>query len=113
VAAGQNPGSAAAGAPKAAPAAVRPAVAPPAEGGPATAAKPKPKPATAATAPATAPYRVTLQLPGADPSAPAEAVTEALRAAGVRFEVETIERIPAAASRGGTAAPATPAPPPR
>jgi hypothetical protein len=58
------------------------------------------------------PYRVTLKLPAADPSAPAEAVTEALRAAGVRFEVETIERVPPA----GTAAPApvaTPAPAPR
>ena len=38
------------------------------------------------------PYRVVLKLPAADPSAPAEAVTKALRAAGLPFEVETIER---------------------
>jgi len=42
---------------------------------------------------APAPYRVTLRLPQADPSAPAEVVTRALRAAGVPFEVETIERM--------------------
>ena len=51
------------------------------------------KPRAAAPTPAAAPYRVTLKLPGADPSAPAEVVTRALRAAGVPFEVETIERI--------------------
>ena len=51
------------------------------------------KPRAAAPTPAAAPYRVTLKLPGADPSAPAEVVTRALRAAGVSFEVETIERI--------------------
>ena len=39
------------------------------------------------------PYRVVLKLPAADPSAPAEAVTKALRAAGLPFEVETIERV--------------------
>ena len=39
------------------------------------------------------PYRVILRLPSADPSAPAEAVTKALRAAGLPFEVETIERL--------------------
>jgi hypothetical protein len=62
--------------------------------------------------PAAVPYRITLKLPGADPSAPAEAVTEALRAAGLRFEVETIERIPTPET--GAAAPkATPAPAPR
>ena len=58
------------------------------------------------------PYRITIQLPSADPAAPAEAVTEALRAAGVSFEVEMIERVGAAA----TPAPAptvTPAPAPR
>ncbi len=66
-----------------------------------------------AQAPAVAvPYRITLKLPGADPSAPAEAVTEALRAAGLRFEVETIERIPT--PEASAAAPkATPAPAPR
>ena len=74
----------------------------------------------AAPAPANpAPYRVTIRLPQADPSAPAEVVTEALRAAGVPFEVETIERMGA----GTAAAPAPPvvpsvpqvrpAPPPR
>ena len=51
------------------------------------------KPRAATPSPAAAPYRVTLKLPGADPSAPAEVVTRALRAAGVPFEVETIERI--------------------
>ena len=56
-------------------------------------AKGKPRAATPTPAPAAAPYRVTLKLPGADPSAPAEVVTRALRAAGVPFEVETIERI--------------------
>ena len=55
-----------------------------------------------------APYRITIQLPSADPAAPAEAVTEALRAAGVSFEVEMIERI--GASAGGQALPAAPAP---
>lgn len=40
------------------------------------------------------PYRIIIKLSGADPSAPAEAVTQALRQAGVRFEVETIERVP-------------------
>jgi hypothetical protein len=74
----------------------------PVQGQPAAPARPAPAPP--------APYRITLRLPGADPSAPAEAVTEALRAAGLSFEVEMIERV-----RTGTgAAPtATPAPPPR
>ena len=40
-----------------------------------------------------APYRVTILLPQADAAAPAEVVTKALRAAGVPFEVETIERL--------------------
>lgn len=55
---------------------------------------------TAAPAPqaaGTAPYRLLLRLPAADPSAPAEAVTQALRAAGLDFVVETIERAPVAA----------------
>ncbi len=38
------------------------------------------------------PYRIILRLSGANPSAPAEMVTEALRTAGVQFEVEKIER---------------------
>ena len=37
------------------------------------------------------PYRIILRLSGANPSAPAETVTEALRKAGVQFEVEKIE----------------------
>ncbi len=44
------------------------------------------------------PYRITIKLSGADPSAPAEAVTQALRRAGVNFEVETIERVQAQSS---------------
>jgi hypothetical protein len=74
------------------------------------------------------PYRVTIRLPEADPSAPAEAVTKALRATGVAFEVETIERItspgatplaapgpsPAPSPESAAPAPTTrPAPPPR
>jgi hypothetical protein len=72
------------------------------------------------------PYRVTIRLPEADPSAPAEAVTKALRATGVAFEVETIERIttpgsaplatpapsPAPAAESAAPAPSTRAPPP-
>jgi hypothetical protein len=83
--------------------------------------------APAAPAVRPAPYRVTIRLPQADPSAPAEVVTKALRAAGVPFEVETIERMPAgagaaetpaaaaAAANGSAPAPATsrPAPAPR
>ncbi len=37
------------------------------------------------------PYRIILKLSGANPSAPAESVTKALRQAGVEFEVEKIE----------------------
>jgi len=84
-----------------------------------TAASPKkaePKPVEAKAAAVNpskpAPYRITIQLPSADPAAPAEAVTEALRAAGVSFEVEMIERVGAAATPA--AAPTvTPAPAPR
>ena len=39
------------------------------------------------------PYRITIRLAGADPAAPAEAVTRALRKASVAFSVERIERI--------------------
>jgi len=59
-----------------------------------------------------APYRVTIKLPAADPSSPAEAVTDALRAAGVAFEVETIERVPAGAE-APVAPVRSPAPAPR
>ncbi len=38
------------------------------------------------------PYRIILKLSGANPSAPAETVTAALRKAGIKFEVEKIER---------------------
>lgn len=77
-------------------------------------ATPKPAPAPAAPtelktpAPAAAkpalqplPYRLVLKLPAVDPSAPAEAVTQALRAAGLPFEVETIERIKEPPANGG------------
>lgn len=40
-----------------------------------------------------APYRITIRLAGADPAAPAEAVTRALRDADVGFAVERIERV--------------------
>ena len=40
-----------------------------------------------------APYRITIRLAGADPSAPAEAVTQALRTSAVDFVVERIERV--------------------
>jgi len=74
----------------------------------------KPRAATSTPAPAAAPYRVTLKLPGADPSAPAEVVTRALRAAGVPFEVETIERIGTGSDASTSSRPAalraTPAP---
>jgi len=43
----------------------------------------------------TRPYRITIRLSAADPAAPAEGVTEALRRAGIGFEVETIEKVPA------------------
>ena len=74
---------------------------PPAPGPPAAEATepeltpPPPKPAAASKTPprVPSPYRVTIRLPTADPSAPAEALTRALRGAGVPFEVETIERM--------------------
>ncbi len=39
------------------------------------------------------PYRITIKLSAANPSAPAESVTKALRLAGVKFEVEMIQLI--------------------
>ncbi len=82
-----------------------PPTAPPAAPARTTPATP---PRPAAPQPSTpAPYRVTIKLPAADPSAPAEAVTRALRSAGLTFEVETIERVP---SPGANRAGATPAP---
>lgn len=122
--------------PASAPRTATPATPGPSPAAPARPAEPLARPAAPAApvtpvAPAVrpAPYRVTIRLPLADPSAPAEVVTKALRAAGVPFEVETIERMPAAASPAtetpvpatGGAAPATgnaapssrPAPAPR
>ncbi len=53
--------------------------------------KPKPKKKPKPISPH--PYRITIKISQADPSAPAEAVTRALRSAGVSFEVEMIERL--------------------
>ncbi|MFO8238976.1 MAG: hypothetical protein R6U00_12160 [Prochlorococcaceae cyanobacterium] len=82
----------------------------PAQPAPAGAQSPPPPAAASAPSAAPAPYRLTLRLSGADPAAPAEAVTRALRAAGLMFEVEVIERIPEASAPppAGT----TPAPDP-
>ena len=68
---------------------------------------PKAPPAPAAPRPSAppAPYRVTIKLPAADPSAPAEVLTQALRAAGLAFEVETIERVSNGTTPTRTAAP--------
>ena len=52
----------------------------------------KPRPAISQRLPQ-APYRITIRLAGADPAAPAEAVTRALREADVGFAVERIERV--------------------
>ncbi len=100
--------------------AAKPATAPATAPESSSAAKPtapaQPPSATAATStppspravPLTpAPYRITIKLPAADPSAPAELVTEALRQAGVPFEVEMIERV-----SGTPAAPSLPTPAP-
>ena len=51
---------------------------------------PEPRP----TPERTLPYRIMIRLSAADPAAPAEGVTEALRRAGIGFEVETIEKVP-------------------
>ena len=83
-------------------AAAEPAPAQPSDLAPAADSIPKPAvevPEKRSSAPALVqprdplPYRVVLKLPAADPSAPAEAVTNARRAAGLPFEVETIERV--------------------
>ena len=66
---------------------------PAADATPAAEPEPKAEPEQAAEPRDPQPYRVILRLPSADPSAPAEAVTKALRAAGLPFEVETIERL--------------------
>lgn len=64
---------------------------PPAPTATAPTTAPTPTPAPPATA--TVPYRVVLRLPRTDPAAPAEALTRALRAADLPFEVETIEKL--------------------
>ena len=58
------------------------------------------------------PYRITIRLAGADPAAPAEAVTRALRGSDVRFAVERIERIEAATTTPAPLTAPTLAPPP-
>ena len=68
------------------------------------------QPPAAATNLQPVPYRITLKLPLADPAAPAESVTQALRAAGLRFEVEMIERVQPASSSPSVASPSV-APP--
>jgi hypothetical protein len=113
---GQRPAAPAAkpgGAAPTVPAPARAAVAPTASSGPTPPAlRPPANPA---------PYRVTILLPQADPAAPAEVVTRALRSAGVPFEVETIQRTapgeaprpatPSPAATTGSATPAAPAAP--
>ena len=91
----------------------RPASTPAANPQPAQAAKPTPTPAQPAAAEQKTPtprndsrvkpldpqpYRITIRLSAADPSAPAEVVTRSLRDAGIDFEVETIERVQPAAT---------------
>ena len=85
---------------------------PTAPAGAATPATPPPRPLRAVPSATPAPYRVTIKLPAADPAAPAERVTEALRAAGVSFEVETIERVKPGGDGYGTPQRSA-APPPR
>ncbi|QNJ06768.1 hypothetical protein SynMEDNS5_02062 [Synechococcus sp. MEDNS5] len=58
----------------------------------------------------TLPYRITIRLSSADPAAPAEGVTEALRKAGIGFEVETIEKISTAQSAKPMEEQSTPSP---
>jgi hypothetical protein len=90
----------------------KPKVEPKIEPKPAAKSAPAAKPGPVAAPSKPAPYRVTIKLPAADPSAPAEVVTQALRAAGLSFEVESIERV----SNGGDASAAptrTAAPAPR
>ena len=71
---------------------------------PKTVLEPKPMAETKPVTPV--PYRVVLRLPMADPSAPAEALTRALRAANLPFEAETIERVnPAAQAQSPSPSP--------
>ena len=103
-AANPTPAAGAAGAAKPAPQAETPKSEP---------TKPAAKPAPVAPSLTPAPYRVTIKLPAADPSSPAEAVTDALRQAGVAFEVETIERVRNGSQGQGANPSVTPAPQPR
>ena len=61
---------------------------------------PGPEVVSAPTPRPSLPYRVTIRLSGADPSAPAEAVTRALRDASVAFSVERIEAVDAPTAPG-------------
>ena len=63
-----------------------------AEDAPEPVPQPKPRSVASQRLPQ-APYRITIRLAGADPAAPAEAVTRALREADVGFAVERIERV--------------------
>jgi hypothetical protein len=72
-------------------------------------AEPPPTVASSSPPAEAVPYRLTLRLPAVDPAAPAEAVTKALRSAGLAFEVEKIERVPASAVH--SAPMSAPAPP--
>ncbi len=77
---------------------------------PKTVLEPKPMAETKPVTPV--PYRVVLRLPMADPSAPAEALTRALRAANLPFEVETIERVSPAAQAQAQSPSPSPGPTP-
>ena len=77
--------------PPSAPAA-EPVFRPEAENAPEAVPQPKPRTVSSQRLPQ-APYRITIRLAGADPAAPAEAVTRALREADVGFAVERIERV--------------------
>ena len=77
--------------PPSAPAA-EPVLRPEAENAPEPVPQPKPRTVASQRLPQ-APYRITIRLAGADPAAPAEAVTRALREADVGFAVERIERV--------------------
>jgi len=96
-----------------------PAAAPPRPAQPVAAPASQTKPPTTPVKPsvsvalAPAPYRITIKLPSGDPSAPAEVVTQALRAAGVAFEVEMIERVSPTAPVAAPAPAPAPAPRPR
>ncbi|WP_392347453.1 hypothetical protein [Parasynechococcus sp.] len=70
----------------------KPASQPEPEDAPEPVPQPKPRTVSSQRQPQE-PYRITIRLAGADPAAPAEAVTRALRDADVGFAVERIERV--------------------